>query len=213
MVCTLTPCTSLCHFSPAHIHPRGRVMSHLLWPNAPVFLLPDGVPLLVPSSLLGHWVTTAHCLRWQKTRLDGGSMAIYVLAGPCLYQPQSSLFSHIASIHWFTTYIYVSASMCLSLQVSGDTELSKAQFLPSWERVTQTQLRKNAVLGGAKDPECISFLPVDIRSPFSSDVSSVCRGFSELFGFLLNAHHLLVRLGPGGEVPVSPGLKAFAVLS
>lgn len=113
----------------AHVHLCSKVTSRLLWPNAPAFPLPDWDPLLTPSSFLGHWVTTARCLHWQETRLDGGTWPSYLQDLACISHTVHS-FSHVCIHSGLQPTLVWAPLPSTTVQVSEDTELSKAQFLP-----------------------------------------------------------------------------------
>lgn len=120
-VCTLALCISLCLVSPAeHIHAH---VHQWIWPNATAFLLPDWVLLLTPSFLLDTGHSPMHTASggkrqgWRRGAGGGGREHVHLRVNRAL--PISVIqFIYLvtfASIHWFTTYICVRASMCLAL--------------------------------------------------------------------------------------------------
>lgn len=143
-VYTLTRCISLCCVFPAeHIH---AYVHPWMWPNAPAFFLPDWGLLLAPSFLLGHWVTH-HCIRLPVARDKVGRREHVHLCGNRTLPISVIQFIYLvtfASIHWFTTYICVRASMCLSLCKSLETQNWVKPNSCLSGRITQTQLWNSA---------------------------------------------------------------------
>lgn len=106
------------------------ILDRKLWPNFPVFPLPAWVLQLAPLSVPGHWITTAHCLQWQGTQLNGVEHGhlMYLQPIACISY-RVHIFSH-GCIHSLVYNLQLEERLYVSVIVQlSEDKLSKAHFL------------------------------------------------------------------------------------
>lgn len=105
-----------------------------------------------------------------------------------------------AFIHWFTTYIYVSASMCLSLCKSLETQnwvKHDSCYRGKESHKHNFETRQDCSSGVVPAPLSLSHsFPKDIQNPFSFCVSSIGSISCSAIRISPECHHRMIRLGP-----------------